>query len=203
MNEAERVLQIGARGSETAGVKPRTRRGDIADSALQQWAAWAMGQLDLAGSGGVDTESIRIQRGGHSDPILAEVIATEADGQDLPQRVHRHLLTYSREISREWFAVTWARYVGTRKATAYAEQQQRGTVEVARGHHLPISLSADVPRAWRWSGMLAWEDVARVTGVPMRTAKEMLASVKRELRKDLLVDSRISAQTQALPVSPA
>jgi hypothetical protein len=173
----------------------RQRDRSLGEAALTEWAGWVHSCHDAQGwGGGVDVDVIeniiygKPQRSGHSDPALAELIATECGGQALSQRVHRHLLRYSREFNRDWFRVTWARYVGRPQAKTWKVIRAAGTVELADRYALPITMRGQAPLHWRWSGRMEWPEVATHCGMSVRTAETMLSAVKRQLEMDLRLD---------------
>lgn len=173
----------------------RQRDRSLGEAALTEWAGWVHACYDAQGwGGGADRDLVeniiygRPQRSGHSDPALAELIATQYDGQSTCQRVHRHLLHYSREFGRDWFRVTWARYVGKPEPRTWKAVRGTGSVEIAAGYMQPIEIEGRAPLHWRWSGRMEWAAVAAYCDMSVRTAETMMSAIKRQLEMDLRLD---------------
>lgn len=182
----------------------RHRSTDDTEQSIIEWAAWVQGQLDAQGWGGgldIGHRSTRAP-GVHADPLLAELLRTEAAGQGISQRVHRHLTKYSREISRDWMRVVWARFVGVPAPVAMQTLTGTGPIQIGISAFWSITVSVEVPRAWKWSGLQDWERVSKQTNISVRSAQAMLSLVKRQLAMDLRMDRRIG-RGQVMPDGPA
>jgi hypothetical protein len=171
------------------------RKGDWVEQALIDWAAWVHQSLDAQGFGGIDAggreKGLRGRGAGHGDPVLAEIIATDIDGQGQNQRVHRHLRRYAKDFNKEWFWVVWVRYVGVPKAMStktIVAQEQVAVVPIASKHDFSVQLQVEIPRTFVWSGMRELSTVADVTGIKQRNVEIMIANTKRELAMDLRMD---------------
>lgn len=178
------------------------RRYSDDESALIEWAAWVKFTYGSQGwGGGVDRDAIlgavfgRISQGGPSNPVLSELLATEADGQDLPQRVHRHLLGYAQDRRLDWYRIPWLRYIGTPVATTWkAIPIPQDSIVIADGIEVPLMETVteiQMPRTWKWSGLQTWEEVAQQTDRSVRSAKQIMEQVRERLSDDLRIDRRI------------
>src|SRR5690349_13987815 len=113
-----------------SGPHGQDSRGSIAgggavswvEDVLRQWGGWYRVKGEAQGWGGaVDFDRLfELGRGTrapgvHSDPILSEVLATEADQQADMQRVHRHIMQCARTLqltARLRYAGLWLPVVG-------------------------------------------------------------------------------------------
>lgn len=159
---------------QAARKSARFRDDDDTDRAMKAWGEWVRTQHEGQGWGGaIDCENNRLARapGTHSNPVLAEVLATAEDGQDLSQRVHRHIL----QCPRDWQHVAWLRFVGILRLE---------TLKVRRAGTLMLS---DQQR-WRYSGAQTWERVADQLGWSLRTVEGIGSQIKRRIEQDLRRD---------------
>lgn len=168
--------------------RPRTRaeslNDQIAESYLLSWGEWC-GHKRLAQGfgGGVDYENGRLPRapGTHGNPVLAEVLATEEDGQGMDRIVHEILGRYT----KDWQKVAWARWVGRQEATGTLPGKQVSDVQIAEGVSFPMGVRYTMTTTWKWSGLQPFAMVAKQTGIPLRSCERIAAQLKRLLVLDV------------------
>lgn len=152
---------------------------------LREWGAWYRVKGEAQGWGGaVDFDRLfELSRnvrapGVHSDPILSEVLATEADQQAQMQRVHRHILQCPRTLqltARLRYAGLWMPVAG----------------EPERGDRLRGGIYyRDVP------GLVA-RQIASLMGCPDSTVYDRLVRLRQRIEAELRLDAEIRKNQRA------
>lgn len=146
---------------------------------LRQWGGWYRVKGEAQGWGGaVDFDRLfELGRGArapgvHSDPILAEVLATEADQQADMQRVHRHITQCARTLqltARLRYAGLWLPVIG----------------EPERGDRLRGGIY------YRDSHGLTAGQIAGLMACPESTVYDRLVRLRRRIEAELRYDAKI------------
>lgn len=178
---------------EAAKPKARSRAETWADQdaekMLSDWGEFCRYKLTAQGfGGGVDMENGKLPRapGTHGDPVLAEVLATEADGQGRDQIVHDCIKRYT----KDWQRVAWARWVGRKESTGIQAAKQVGDIEIAEGVSYPYRVKYTMTTTWKWSGLQPYTEVAKQTSMSLRTCERIAAQIKRLIVLDVAAAER-------------